>query len=490
MRIHGIPILTTCIIIYFLFTIQARADFDCTLLAKKAYPSVVLLTSYNDKGSQVSQGSGFFINAKGDIITNRHVINGSFRIDVKTSDGIKLKIKKVLAEDRESDIVKISVERLPNKITPLKCSTNIPQPGQKILVIGSPLGLEKTVSEGIVSAIREIEPFGKILQVTAPISPGSSGSPVLDKNGDVIGIITFQYTEGQNLNFAISADKIRGLKENPLPLTEWSIKSKSKSTINDPIYSKAMRFFVSGNYLMSIECLKDLSTGETPDTIACFIAGLSYQSLGSINEARDMYERIIKIEPGNIPARLNLGVVYAKLGRINDEVEEYKNILKISPHYAPAHSNLGCAYKELKLLDSAIEEFKLAVLNDPLNSSYHYLLASAYREKGMFDNAVTEFKKSIELAPEYLHPYYGLGFTYTIGKRDPSSAITVYKQIFLMNPDDPAAHLGLGIAYLFSSDKDNIMKEYAWLLEHDEEKARALKKIMDDYIDMLSIGSK
>ncbi len=76
---------------------------------------------------------------------------------------------------------------------------------------GSPLGLEKTLSDGIVSAIREIPGFGKVIQITAPISPGSSGSPVLNMQGEVIGIVTFQIVEGQNLNFAIPSERIASL---------------------------------------------------------------------------------------------------------------------------------------------------------------------------------------------------------------------------------------------------------------------------------------
>ena len=77
--------------------------------------------------------------------------------------------------------------------------------GDKTIVIGNPSGLTGTVSEGIISAFRE---NGSIIQITAPISPGSSGSPVLDENGEVIGVATSQKQEGQNLNFAIAAGVI------------------------------------------------------------------------------------------------------------------------------------------------------------------------------------------------------------------------------------------------------------------------------------------
>ena len=101
---------------------------------------------------------------------------------------------------------------------------------------GSPLGLENTVSDGIVSAIRDVPDFGKVIQITAPISPGSSGSPVLNMQGEVIGIASFQMVEGQNLNFAIPSEKIISLvltEENKISITEkvFGQESKAKKVI-------------------------------------------------------------------------------------------------------------------------------------------------------------------------------------------------------------------------------------------------------------------
>jgi S1-C subfamily serine protease len=94
------------------------------------------------------------------------------------------------------------------KVDPLPVSPAPPRVGEKVVVIGTPLGLAQTVSDGIVSAIREVPGFGKIIQMTAPISPGSSGSPVLNMKGEVVGVVTFLLVAGQNLNFAIPGDRI------------------------------------------------------------------------------------------------------------------------------------------------------------------------------------------------------------------------------------------------------------------------------------------
>jgi len=194
------------------FSIQVvNGQEDLPAIVKKIGPSVVMVMIYDDEGKTIRQGSGFFINKRGDVITNGHVLQGAFRAEVRPSSGEMYPVEKVLAESKEGDLVYVSVG-IPSKIArPIPLSKSLPTVGERVLVIGSPLGLEQTVSDGIVSAIREVPAFGQVIQITAPISPGSSGSPVVNLRGEVIGAATFQMIKGQNLNFAIPTAKIAGL---------------------------------------------------------------------------------------------------------------------------------------------------------------------------------------------------------------------------------------------------------------------------------------
>lgn len=90
--------------------------------------------------------------------------------------------------------------------------------GERVIAIGSPQGLENSVSDGILSAIREVDSV-RYLQITAPISPGSSGGPVLNSTGQMIGVATFQFKKGQNLNFAVAADHIKPLLDQHFQLS-------------------------------------------------------------------------------------------------------------------------------------------------------------------------------------------------------------------------------------------------------------------------------
>ncbi|MQY71942.1 trypsin-like serine protease, partial [bacterium] len=202
---------------------SSLAQENLTALIKKVSPSVVLVITYDEEGEELSGGSGFFISEAGDVITNRHVIQGAYHAEVKTADEKVYDVKKILAEDKEGDLIRLSVDIPRDAVHVLGISDSLPEVGERVIVVGNPLGLEQTVSDGIVSAVREIPAFGNIIQITAPISSGSSGSPVVNMKGEVIGVASFQMVEGQNLNFAIPGERVTKLTPIKKPtLSEWT----------------------------------------------------------------------------------------------------------------------------------------------------------------------------------------------------------------------------------------------------------------------------
>lgn len=188
---------------------QAFAQNTLPSLIKDVQPSVVTITIYDKSGQEMGLASGFFVTERGQIVTNYHVIERAFAAEIKTAEGKIYAVTDVIAEDKENDLIRIAVDPGRDSAKPLPLSRNSPVVGERIVVIGSPLGLEQTVSEGIISSIRGSR---RQIQITAPISPGSSGSPVVDMRGEVIGVATWQLSEGQNLNFAVSVEKISTMK--------------------------------------------------------------------------------------------------------------------------------------------------------------------------------------------------------------------------------------------------------------------------------------
>jgi serine protease Do len=182
-------------------------------LIKKIQPAVVTIIGYNAADKVIRLGSGFFVSESGQLITSRHVLQGVARAEVKLPRGERYPLTTVLAEDQKADLLKLSVH-IPGGTPFLKVADLRPQVGEHVLVVGSPLGLEQSVSEGLVSAIRTIKDRGEFLQISAPISPGSSGGPVVNRQGQVIGVAAFQ-VRGQNINFAVPGGRILALRDSP-----------------------------------------------------------------------------------------------------------------------------------------------------------------------------------------------------------------------------------------------------------------------------------
>jgi S1-C subfamily serine protease len=157
---------------------------DLKALAKKARPAVMLLVVSDAAGKEIATGTGFLVSSDGKLITNHHVIENAASAVAKAENGGLFPVEGVLAADPKNDLVLLKIKGKDLPFLPLGNSEKI-EVGTRIAVIGSPLGLEGTLSEGIISAVREPSVNVKLLQVTAAISPGSSGSPVLSADGKV-----------------------------------------------------------------------------------------------------------------------------------------------------------------------------------------------------------------------------------------------------------------------------------------------------------------
>jgi S1-C subfamily serine protease len=211
-------------------------EFNIGDLFNKVNPAVATVITYDSGNNKFSQGSGFFINKDGYFITNYHVVKGAYSIVVQLQDKVELKVAYVLAENEEKDLIKLAVDIPGGSLEPgmwLDIDPEAPDIADKIIVIGTPMGLGRTVSDGIISAIREIPDRGLVYQMTAPISRGSSGSPVIDMHGKVVGVAFLQIVNGQNLNFAIPGENIINLKtEQLLNIAAWSEKRNSEANKN------------------------------------------------------------------------------------------------------------------------------------------------------------------------------------------------------------------------------------------------------------------
>lgn len=187
-----------------------NAGLSAEEIYNKISPSVVEI--YAESATESSTGTGFFLDDKGTVVTNYHVIENCQTAKITLPNGSSYQVTAVKGYDANRDIAILSTKCTTS--TPLSIRKTTVNTGEKVYAIGSSLGLTGSLSDGIISATnREVE--GNIyIQTTAPISQGNSGGPLVDANGQVVGIVCASFTDGQNLNLAIPIADVNNISLN------------------------------------------------------------------------------------------------------------------------------------------------------------------------------------------------------------------------------------------------------------------------------------
>ena len=438
-------------------------------LVRRIKPSAVAIETYDARGEKLSRGSGFFVEADR-IVTNRHVLEGAHRAEVHSSTGVVFPVKGVLAVDAEGDLALLKIDAPAPPIRALALDKTSPQEGESVVVIGNPLGLEGSVTNGIVSAVRDIPTFGRIIQITAPISSGSSGSPVVNMQGQVIGIATLQITGGQSVNFAIPSERISQLQIATITSLSDLVASTGRNK-----RAKAVQFFRDGlSFLSKDDCEKALPYFEKavesdsnyaeawaqsgfcneklgrhqealdaskkavslrPSAESYFNIGLASFYLKQYREAVDAYRQSIKLDPFNAAdAHFALGLVYRDWSKPDEEIQAYKQAIRLRSDYTVAYERLGSRYLKSKKYSEAVEVFRQLSALKPGDANAPNNMGEAYFELNKLNEALESFRQSIRLKPDFGKAYYNLGRTLVaLGNRD--AALEQYTILTNIDPD-------------------------------------------------------
>jgi hypothetical protein len=186
------------------------ADAQSSRVIRGITSKTVLIIPMDEEGQPLGLGSGFIVGKNGEIATNYHVIEGAASAVVKFANkDKKYPVIQMLYQDPIHDLAVIGLDI---RTSPLKIGDDKKMEiGERILAVGNPGGLTGTVSDGIISGFRKAEDGTRVMQITAPISPGSSGGPVIDERGETVGIASAGLLVGQNLNFAIPISLLKNL---------------------------------------------------------------------------------------------------------------------------------------------------------------------------------------------------------------------------------------------------------------------------------------
>jgi len=178
-------------------------------IAREQSKAVVIIEALDERGSVTGQGSGFIVTPQGAVVTNLHVVQDAASVRVKLPGGDAYKTADLVDVDDAKDIAIIKVKGFKLPTVTLGDSDNV-ETGEAVVAISSPEGLVNSISTGVISGVRRFDTH-RVFQITAPISNGSSGGALFNSRSEVIGIITYLFKSGQNINFAVPINYARGM---------------------------------------------------------------------------------------------------------------------------------------------------------------------------------------------------------------------------------------------------------------------------------------
>jgi len=436
---------------------------DLPDLVEKVAPSVVQLNVSGPTGSFT--GSGFVIDKQGSIITNYHVIEDATKGTVVFSDKTSAPITGYVGAWPEKDIAVLRVDCAPDKLHPLELATSPPRQGERVAAFGSPLGLSKSVSEGIISAVRQSKELRTVvppefnsllIQTTAPISHGNSGGPLVNMKGMVVGVNTLGLSSigGENLNFAVSSADVQPVL--------WG---KSKDLLPLPVGGTGPSTAGEVRRLLDRAC-------------AHIAAGEFYEAIADCTEA-------IRLDPKCVKAYYNRGCAYWQKGDHDKAIADYSDAIRLDPNSVQAYYNRGWAYGQQRKYDTAIADFTEAIRLDPKDTRAYVNRAYAYQSKGDYDMAITDCTEAIRLDPKNSGAYYYRGWAYG-HKGDYDKAIADLNEAIGLEPENALAYKCRGFAYERKHDYDKAIADYSEAIRLDpknagaDETARRAKKAQNE----------
>jgi tetratricopeptide (TPR) repeat protein len=447
-------------------------------LVKRVKPSVVAVVAFDAKGAKIANGSGFFVGPDR-VVTNRHVLEGAYKSEILLTNNKTYAVKGALAVDGAGDIALLQVDLPPGAAQPLEVIKESPQEGETIVVIGNPLGLEGSVSNGIISAVRDVQNFGRIIQITAPISPGSSGSPVINLRGQVVGVATLQITEGQSLNFAVPSERVIQLQAGTLvslaALDENTRKNQRAAA--ERLYLQGLGFLSRDDCERALPYFKRAAETDANYVEAWTQSGFCYATLGRNQEAADASGKAVALQPDSLAAHVNLGSALMRLGKFKEAADSFKKAAALDPYNADPVFALGLAYARLGKNDEEMMALKQAVKLKPDHTGARERLGFAYLRLNRPNDAVNEFKQVAMLKPDDAAAFDNLGTAYFKAKQHKES-VEAYQQAIRLKPDFARAYFNLGLCYKDAGNIEAALEQYNLLKNLDSDRAARLYNVI------------
>ena len=435
-------LITFVSLIFFNFSAftQTQPQFTAQEIYSKSQEAVVFIYSYDESGTLLCYGSGVIISADGLVYTNFHVIDEAFQIKIKNGDDTYNDI--IIAGFSPLDdaaVLKICSDKINCFI---KTAGDIPAIGQNVYALGNPRGYTKTLSEGLISGLRESDGITNI-QFTASISDGSSGGALLNSSGDLIGITSSTFEKGQNLNFAIPVKYFQNMS-----LIDCSDTAQVNSARN--VFNLYIGLGYYHDY-RTYEPVQKYASYLAPTVTTHRVIAEIYSKYALYDSAVNYLTKAIELEPTNKLLYKLRGDAYSTTANIqgstDSTINDYTKAIELDSNYLEAYNFRGLTY-EISLNDyqKAIDDYTKAILLMPDYFFQYTYRANCYLSLGDTLNAINDLTKSFAWEDKNDYSYYKRALLYSSIKNY-DEAIADYTTAIKLKSDEPSYYLERAILY-------------------------------------------
>ena len=423
---------------------RAVSGGELPVSVKKTQSAVVRLIVSDQGGKEIATGNGFFVSADGKLVTSLRLLDTARGVVAITDANEQIAVAGILATDPKNDLALLKLVVTSPVFLPLADVSRI-LPGLHVAVVSS-----QSQTEGRIFAVREL--FGDLrrIQIKAAIDSNAGGSPVVDPDGAVIGMIRALVLDPRLYNLAIPVEAILKLQVNagakPIPFLP---RHQSGDLVDVEMFlTDEWQWAVAALELEDwVELLRagDVLVNRFPNYAEAYACvGTACVELKLYDRATTVYRRVVQLEPDNPIAWINLGNNYSAQGKDGEAVAAYRRVIKMRPHFMVAWTKLGEIYCRQGKYSDAVATWRQAVAAAPDYPPAWANLGVSYEGQGSLDDAVKAYRRAVQLETNYPFAWIRLSVVENqLGRHEEARA--AQRHAIKLLPDFPSVWLGLDI---------------------------------------------
>ncbi|MFA5405045.1 MAG: tetratricopeptide repeat protein [Ignavibacteria bacterium] len=384
----------TLFLLFFLLNLSTTFSQDISpqKLFETFSNSVVVIRCLDQSDRKKTQGSGVILADKKILITNFHVFAGSEKMEITHKDSV-INYSEISGINIEKDImvIKLDDDNFPQINIGNSSELKI---GDRVYAIGSPLGMENTISEGIVSGFRILgEDKRNRIQITASISSGSSGGAVFNSRGELVGISSSKLLKGENINFMIPINDVLSVADSGL---------YDKRTIQAlKLFYKGSDAYENGNLTEAINLYTKYIEIVPNECKAYNYRGKAYLGKKELESALKDFQKALDIDRVNKPAMCNRGECFYMMEEYEKALKDFSKVIALDSTYYYAFFARGLTYFKLEKYKNSLKDYNLVLYHKPEDITTLINRGIVYFELKEYEKALIDWKKVVSIDPSY-----------------------------------------------------------------------------------------